>query len=179
MHLWGCMMCAEMKIKISVYFVKKGVWFHFKEICSMKMENKQMDTDAFDFQEIIRVGQSFYILTFLFFNLSTCHCNWNDFYHYIWQSLEIGSSYSQTFSMKIVHNTTYWSFDKLYIKYIYSNVVAPTFRNPDPFISTGIQKIFDIKVSNISISSRHSVSLLWKPIISRQERSKFIILNCL
>ena len=71
---------AKMKIKIFVYFVKKGVWFVsfqflFHEISNIKMENKQMDTDAIDFQEIKRVGQTFYNLTLLFFNLSTCHCN--------------------------------------------------------------------------------------------------------
>ena len=34
-------------------------------------ENKQMDIDAFDLQEIKRAGQSLYVLTFLFFQPSS------------------------------------------------------------------------------------------------------------
>ena len=54
------MICAKLKIKISVYFVC-SVCF----ILNIEMhdyENKQMGTDAFDLQEIKRVGQYFYVL---------------------------------------------------------------------------------------------------------------------
>ena len=67
-----------------------------------------MDTDAFDLQEIKRLGQS--ILCFdNFYSLITAadiHGHLFVFHHYKWQSFEIGSSYSQTFALKTVHNTT-------------------------------------------------------------------------
>ena len=55
-----------------------------------------MDTDTFDLQEIKRMGQSFYVLIVSIFN----HCHLFIFRHYKWQSLEIGSSYSQIFAME-------------------------------------------------------------------------------
>ena len=59
-------MCATLKATVFVYFVRM---FNFiVNIVSTKPkhknENKKFDIDAFDLQEIKRVGQSFYILTF-------------------------------------------------------------------------------------------------------------------
>ena len=56
------MICAKLIIKISIYFVT-NVFSFLKNIVSTNLQhknkNKQIDTDAFDFQEIKRVGQSF------------------------------------------------------------------------------------------------------------------------
>ena len=82
---------------------------------NLQHENKQMDIlYAFDLQEIERVVQYFYVLTFFIFKLAA------DIVIYLssvialkWKSFEIGSSYSQNFSMKTVHNTTLSSFSRL------------------------------------------------------------------
>ena len=67
-----------------------------------------MNANTLYLQEIKRVGQSSCVLTFfLFFNLTVAYnCHLFVIRHYTWQSSEIGSSYSQTLAMKIVHNTT-------------------------------------------------------------------------
>ena len=54
------MICVELKIKISVYIVT-SVFSFILIITSTNQyhENKQVGTDAFDLQEIERVGQSF------------------------------------------------------------------------------------------------------------------------
>ena len=59
----------------------------------------------FSRNKIKSVGQSFYVLTFLLFNLSSCHGHLFVFRHFKWQSFEIGGSYSQTLQWKL-HNTS-------------------------------------------------------------------------
>ena len=71
------MVCAELKIEISVYFVTSVFSFILNIVSTNQYhenENKHMNTDAFDLQNIKRVvGQSFYVLTliYLFFNFSS------------------------------------------------------------------------------------------------------------
>ena len=57
--------------KISVYFVTSVFSFTLNIYRVNKSLAKQMDIDAFDLQEIKQVGQSFYVLAFLFFNHSS------------------------------------------------------------------------------------------------------------
>ena len=64
-----------------------------------------MDTNAFDFQEI-KKWDSLYFNKFYSLILAGKHYHLFVIYHYIWQSSEINGSYSPTFAMKIVHNTT-------------------------------------------------------------------------
>ena len=68
--------------------------------------NKQIDTDAFDLQEVKQAGHTFYVSAFYVFNLSSLNSHLFDFRHYKCKSFEIYSSYSQIFAMKTVHNTT-------------------------------------------------------------------------
>ena len=60
------MICAVLKIKIFVYFVTSGLSLILNFISTTGDNDKQMDTDALDLQEIKRGGQSFYV----FFNIS-------------------------------------------------------------------------------------------------------------
>ena len=60
------MIYVKLKIKITVYFVTSVFSFILKIVSTNlwhENESKLIDTDAFDLQEIKRVGQSFYVLT--------------------------------------------------------------------------------------------------------------------
>ena len=59
------MVCETLKYKIMVYFVT-SVHKMISNIVSSKLKHKNINKqkDAFDIQNIERVGQSFYILTF-------------------------------------------------------------------------------------------------------------------
>ena len=100
-------MCnIESSVKVSVYFVT-NVFSFFLNILLTKLqhknENRRINVDTFDFQEI--EWDSFVIFWhFLFFNFTKYHWNLFVIRHYIWQSSEICSSYNPTFPMKIVHN---------------------------------------------------------------------------
>ena len=76
---------CKVEIKVSVYFVT-SVFSFILNIVSTNLyhenENKQTDTNIFDLQEIKRVGQSFHVLTFLFFNHSSLNCHLFVFRHY-------------------------------------------------------------------------------------------------
>ena len=87
--------------KISVYFVTSVFSFSLNNYRFNKSLAKQMYTDTFDLQKIKPVGQSFYVLSFLFFNHNSWHCHLFVFRRYKWQSFEKESSYSHTFAMKL------------------------------------------------------------------------------
>ena len=58
------MICANLKVKMSVYFVLSVFSFYLRYCFNRyQNQNKQMNTDAFELQEIKRVEQSFYVLT--------------------------------------------------------------------------------------------------------------------
>ena len=64
MDLRRLKLCAQLKIKTSLYFVSSMFSF-FLNIISTNLlhvnETKQMDTDAFDFQEIKKSGAVFFM----------------------------------------------------------------------------------------------------------------------
>ena len=60
------MICEKLKFKITVHFatcVHRSILNNVLTKLQHKYINKMKDTDAFDLQNIKRVGQSFYILT--------------------------------------------------------------------------------------------------------------------
>ena len=62
LHL-GVIICAKMKVKVSVYFVINIFSFILNIVSTKakhKNENRKIDFDALYLQEIKRVGQSFY-----------------------------------------------------------------------------------------------------------------------
>ena len=62
-HL-GLIVCAKLKVKVSVNFVTSLISFILNIVSAKlyhKNENRHFDFDSFDLQE--EVGQSFYILT--------------------------------------------------------------------------------------------------------------------
>ena len=70
MRQWGKIVCEKLKFKITVYFVT-CVHRSILNIDSTKSYHKDVkkmkDRDAFDLQNIKRVGKSFYVLTLLIF----------------------------------------------------------------------------------------------------------------
>ena len=77
----------------------------FQQICSMKNEN--METDTYIWPSRNKKSGEVFMFWHLFFIFISLHCHLFVFFHYNWQSFEIGSGYSQTFAMKTVHNTTW------------------------------------------------------------------------
>ena len=65
LHL-GFIASAKLEVKVSVYFVTGVFSFNyilFQQNCSIKKGNRQIGFEAFDLQEIQRVGQPSCILT--------------------------------------------------------------------------------------------------------------------
>ena len=65
LHL-GVMIWAQLKVKVSVYFVTSMFSFILNIVSTKqkhKKYNRNIDSVAFYLQEIKKVGQSFYILT--------------------------------------------------------------------------------------------------------------------
>ena len=92
---------------LSVYFVTSVHYVYSFIISSTHLyhenENKQTGMDVFDFQEIKRMGQSFYILTFFIFLILAADI---DIYLSLviinWQYFKIVRNHCQTFASKTV-----------------------------------------------------------------------------
>ena len=85
--------CVKLKVKISLYFVTNVFSFILNIVPTNQWhENKVMDTNAFDFQEIKIVGQPFLFFDIVYFLNSAAYSFHLFVFHYKWQSFEIGIS---------------------------------------------------------------------------------------